>query len=202
MKDPNIIKLYNDRNENAINETRDKYGNYCYSIAYNILGNDEDVVEVVNDTYLALWNSIPPEAPRSFSSFIGKITRNIALKRHRERSAKKRKGTAPDVSLDELSECIAASKTVESELEEKDLTRLLNEFLASLPKRDRTVFVRRYWYMDKVSDIAKRYGYSESKVKMILARTREKLSKNSERSRSNESQTPAGCNRKYRRRVY
>ena len=176
MKDPNIIKLYNDRDESAISATREKYGSYCYRIAYNILGNDEDSSEVVNDTYLAVWNAIPPEEPRSFASFIGRITRNIALKRHRTRSAEKRKGSVADISLDELDECIAASKAVETEIEEKDLTRILNDFLSSLPARDRRVFVRRYWYMDKISDIAARYGYSESKVKMILSRTREKLS--------------------------
>ncbi len=175
MKESNIIKLYNDRDESAIRETREKYGNYCHSIAYNVLGNEEDVSEVLNDTYLAVWNSIPPEEPRSLSSYIGRITRNLALKRHREMSAKKRSGSAADVSLEELSECIAASDTVEAAVEEKDLTRLLNDFLSSLSKRDRQVFVRRYWYMDKVSDIAERYGYSESKVKMILLRSREKL---------------------------
>ncbi len=175
MKDPNIIKLYNDRDESAIFATREKYEKYCYSIAYNILGNYEDTMEVVNDTYLAVWNAIPPEKPHSFSSFIGRIARNIALKRYRAISAKKRKGSVADISLDELNECISVSKTVEAEIEEKDLTRILNEFLSSLSVRDRRVFVRRYWYFDKVSDIAKRYGYSESKVKMILLRTREKL---------------------------
>lgn len=175
MKDPNIIKLYNDRDESAISETREKYGNYCYSIAYSILENNEDTLEVLNDTYLAVWNAIPPEEPHSFPSFIGRITRNIALKRHRARSAQKRKGSVADISLDELDECIAASKTVEAEIEEKDLTRILNEFLSSLSAKDRKVFVRRYWYMDKISDIAERYGYSDSKVKMILSRAREKL---------------------------
>ncbi|MBQ2730195.1 MAG: sigma-70 family RNA polymerase sigma factor [Clostridia bacterium] len=175
MKDPNIIKLYNDRDETAISVTREKYGNYCYSIAYNILGNDEDTVEVLNDTYLAVWNAIPPEEPHSFSSFIGRITRNLALKQHRARSAKKRNGSVADISLSELDECIASLKTVESEIEGKELTRILNDFLSSLSARDRRVFVRRYWYMDKVTDIADRYGYSESKVKMILLRTREKL---------------------------
>ena len=97
MKDPDIIKLYNDRDENAISATRDKYGSYCYSIAYNILDNNEDVLEVLNDTYLAVWNSIPPESPRSFSSYIGKITRNLALKCYRANSAKKScsSGTEP-----------------------------------------------------------------------------------------------------------
>ena len=176
MIDQGIIKLYNDRDEGAISATREKYEGYCYSIAYNVLGNEEDTKEILNDTYLALWNSIPPEKPRSFSSYIGRIARNLALKRHRERSAQKRSGSVADLSLDELSECITSSDTVEAVIEEKDLTRILNEFLSSLPKQDRNVFVRRYWYMDKVSDIAKRYGYSESKVKMILSRTREKLS--------------------------
>ena len=175
MREPYIIKLYNDRDEAAISATREKYEGYCYKIAYNILGSDEDTREVLNDTYLAVWNAIPPEKPNSFSAFIGKITRNLALKRFRSLSAKKRNGSASDVSLDELSECISSNSTVESEIEEKELTRILNEFLSTLTPKDRKVFVRRYWYMDRVSDIAKRYGYSESKVKMMLLRTREKL---------------------------
>ncbi len=175
MNEPDIIKLYNARDESAIAKTREKYEKYCYTIAFNVLGNGEDAMEVVNDAYLAVWNAIPPEKPRSFSSFIGKITRNIALKRHRTLSAKKRSASLADISLSELDECLASLKTVESESEERDLTRLLNDFLSSLPKKDRKVFVRRYWYMDKVSDIAKRYCYSEGKVKMILMRTREKL---------------------------
>lgn len=175
MNDPNIIKLYNDRDENAISETKNKYGNYCYAIAYNILENHEDANEVLNDTYLAVWNAIPPENPRSFSSFIGRIARNIALNYHRARSTLKRNRAVADISLSELDECIPASRTVEAEIDEKDLVRILNEFLTTLSVKDRRVFVRRYWYFDKVSDIAKRYGYSESKVKMILFRTREKL---------------------------
>jgi len=175
LKDSNIIKLYNDRDESAIAVTREKYNNFCYSIAFSVLNNNEDVIEVLNDTYLAVWNAIPPEKPLSFSAFIGRITRNIALKRHRSRSAMKRKGSVADISLDELDECIPTRMTVEAEMEAKDLTRVLNEFLSSLSQKDRKVFVRRYWYMDKVSDIAKRFGYSESKVKMILLRTREKL---------------------------
>ena len=175
MNDLNIIKLYNDRDESAISETKKKYVNYCYTIAYNILGNPEDTNEVLNDTYLAVWKAIPPEKPRSFSSFIGRITRNIALNCHRSRSAVKRSNTVADISLSELDECIPSSITVETQIDKNDLTRVLNEFLDTLSVKDRQVFVRRYWYFDKVSDIAKRYGYSQSKVKMILLRTREKL---------------------------
>ncbi|MBE6714373.1 MAG: sigma-70 family RNA polymerase sigma factor [Ruminococcaceae bacterium] len=175
MNDANIIRLYNDRDERAITETKEKYGNYCYSIAYNILGNDEDAKEVVNDAYLAVWKAIPPENPHYFSSFIGKITRNIAFNRHRQRSAKKRNGSVADISLEELTECLSTAKTLEAELEEKDLTRILDEFLLSISARDRRVFVRRYWYLDKISDISEKYSYSESKVKMILLRTRKKL---------------------------
>ena len=177
MDDNKIIELYFRRDESALSETDKKYGRYCYSIAYNILFDREDSKESVNDTYLGAWNTMPPKRPAVLSSFLGRITRNIALKRYRERSAAKRGGGAVAVSLEELSECIAASDTVERTMERQELSRIVDSFLRALPEGERNVFIRRYWYCDEISAIAKRYGATKGKIKMMLLRTREKLAK-------------------------
>ena len=177
MDDNKIIELYFRRDESALSETDKKYGRYCYSIAYNILFDREDSKESVNDTYLGAWNAMPPKRPAVLSSFLGRITRNIALKRYRERSAAKRGGGAVAVSLEELSECIAASDTVERTMERQELSRIVDSFLRALPEGERNVFIRRYWYCDEISAIAKRYGATKGKIKMMLLRTREKLAK-------------------------
>jgi len=175
MDDSKIIDLYFKRSEDAIAMTSEKYGKYCYRIAYNILNDREDTAESVNDTYLGAWNAMPPQRPAYLSAFLGRITRNIALKRYRERTAKKRGGGEAAVSLEELRECIALSDTVERQVEERELVRLVDSFLRTLPDDERRVFIRRYWYFDSVSDIAKSFGYGLSKTKMMLLRTREKL---------------------------
>lgn len=177
MDDNKIIELYFKREESALSETDKKYGRYCYSIAYNILFDREDSKESVNDTYLGAWNTMPPKRPAVLSSFLGRITRNIALKRYRERSAAKRGGGAVAVSLEELSECIAASDTVERTVERQELSRIVDSFLRALPEGERNVFIRRYWYCDEISAIANRYGATKGKIKMMLLRTREKLAK-------------------------
>ena len=175
MEDKKIIELYFDRDESALSETDKKYGRYCYSIAYNILSDHEDSRESVNDTYLGAWNTIPPKRPPILSTFLGRITRNIAFKRYREKAAAKRGGGVVAVSLDELSECIASSDTVEREFERQELTRIVDGFLRALPEEERNVFIRRYWYCDEISAIAKRYGATKGKIKMMLSRTRGKL---------------------------
>jgi len=177
MDDNKIIELYFNRDESALSETDKKYGRYCYSIAYNILTDHEDSRESVNDTYLGAWNTMPPKNPPILSAFLGRITRNIALKRYREKTAVKRGGGAAAVSLDELSECIAASDTVEREFESQELARIVDSFLRGLPETERNVFIRRYWYCDEISAIAKRYGATKGKIKMMLLRSREKLAK-------------------------
>ena len=175
MDDNKIIELYFKRDESALSETDKKYGRYCYSIAYNILSDHEDSRESVNDTYLGAWNTMPPKHPPILSTFLGRITRNIAFKRYREKAALKRGGGVAAVSLDELSECIAASDTVDREFERQELARIVDSFLRALPETERNVFIRRYWYCDQISAIAKRYGATKGKIKMMLFRTREKL---------------------------
>lgn len=175
MEDKAIIDLYWTRSENAISQTALKYGAYCYTIAFNILSNREDSEESVNDTYLAAWNTMPPKRPGILSAFLGKITRYISLDRWKRRSAAKRGGGQVPLALEELEECICGGEGPEGSLVRKQLLRSIESFLDKLPIQERQVFVCRYWYMDPVADIAERFGYSESKVKTMLFRTREKL---------------------------
>ncbi|MBQ3028732.1 MAG: sigma-70 family RNA polymerase sigma factor [Lachnospiraceae bacterium] len=175
MDDKQILTLYQERSETAISATADKYGKLCHYIAYQILYNEEDSEECVNDTYLKAWEVIPPQYPNHFSAFLGKITRNLAINRYNYYNREKRgKGQVLCV-LEELSDCVAASETVESEMEERYLVEVLNRFLDGLPEEKRKIFMRRYWYVSSVKEIAEDFDITESKVKMILLRTRNKL---------------------------
>lgn len=177
MDDKDIIALYFDRKENAVRETSQKYGKYCFSIAYNILQNEADANESVNDTYLNAWNSIPPHRPAVLSSFLGKITRNISLKKWRDMRAQKRGSGEVALVYDELSECITSDTDIHAELEAKEIAVFIDDFLKTLPDTERRVFVCRYWYFDSISSICVQFGFSESKVKSMLFRTRNKLLK-------------------------
>lgn len=174
MDDRDIIELYFDRNESAIEETKAKYGNYCYSIAYRILCDHGDSEESVNDTYIAAWNTIPPQRPDRLSLYLAAIVRNISLKKIRYNRAQKR-GTQNNLCLDELQECIPDGISPEKQIEQKELALLLDSFIRSLGHEEKCFFIKRYWYMYSVADIAKEYGCGESKVKMKLKRTRDKL---------------------------
>ena len=174
MEDQEIVELYWNRNEQAIAETKNKYGNYCYSIAYGILRNNEDSQECVNDTYLGAWNAMPPHHPLILSTFLGKIARRLSLNRYRSNTAVKRGGGEIALSFEELDECIGED-SVREQLEEKLLAESINEFLETLKESDRKVFVCRYWYFETIEEIASRYGFTSSKVKMSLKRTRDKL---------------------------
>lgn len=174
MKDSDIVELYFARDERAIEETERKYGRYCRTVAYNVFANEADAEETVNDTYLGVWNSIPPQRPRIFSAFLAKITRNLALKKQRTKSAQKRGGEA-ELTLLELCECVPDESDVEKELEVRELSAVIDAFLRELPETERRVFMRRYWYMDSIDDICRTHGFTEGKVKMLLSRTRKKL---------------------------
>ncbi|MCH5192335.1 MAG: sigma-70 family RNA polymerase sigma factor [Oscillospiraceae bacterium] len=175
MEDREIIKLYLERSENAIAETNKKYRKYCYSIAYNILHDTEDSEETVNDAYLGAWNSIPPNVPDVLQTFLGRITRNISLKKIRARNAQKRGSGEFLLVLDEMSELIPSGHDTEKDTEAKEFAQLINTFLRSLPETERKVFVCRYWYFDSIADISKQFGFTKSKVKSMLFRTRQKL---------------------------
>ena len=176
MEDQLIIALFFQRSEQAIEETDKKYGGYCYSIAYNILTNREDSEESVSDAYLTAWNTIPPRHPSLLSAFLAKITRHISIDRWRRRSAQKRGGGEIILALEELGEC-AGSPSPETELVKKELTRVLNAFLSSLPETERNVFLCRYWYLDSIQTISEVSGFSQSKVTSMLHRLRGKLRK-------------------------
>lgn len=175
MEDTDIIALYWERDERAVSETAEKYGRYCHSVAYRILQNKEDSEECVNDTYTGAWNAIPPHRPELFSAFLAKITRRISLNRLRSKAAEKRGAGQCTVTLEELAECIPSSLSAEELFETRELTRIINKFLDGLSTEERRVFLCRYWYLDPIKDIAKRFSFGESKVKMMLKRTREKL---------------------------
>ncbi|MCM1217175.1 MAG: sigma-70 family RNA polymerase sigma factor [Roseburia sp.] len=175
MEDEQIIELFWRRSENAITETSKKHGAYCTYIAFNILQNIQDSEECVNDTWLKAWQSMPPRRPSRLPAFLGKITRNLSLNRYKANTADKRGGGQLTLAYEELSECVRGNQDMEH-LEERELiVAVLNKFLAALSKRDRQVFVRRYWYFSPVDEIAREYGLSRSNAKMILSRTRAKL---------------------------
>lgn len=175
MDDAKIVQLYFDRDEQAIPATADKYGNYCTSIAKNILGNYEDAEECVNDTYLNTWNAIPPHRPKMLSTFLGKIVRNLAFNRYKLNTADKRGGGEIIAVLDELAGCVSGNDDVEQAYDYKELVAAINDFLGTLPAEKRNIFVCRYWYTDSISDIAARYNMTYSAVSMTLNRLRIKL---------------------------
>ena len=175
MNDQEIVRLYFDRNQQAISETGRKYGSYCYTIAWNILYNREDSEECVNDTYMDTWNAIPPARPLSLKAFVGKITRNNALNRYEKAHAGKRGGGETPLCLDELSECVSGQDEMKDLEDYEHLVTCLNQFLSLLKKDQRIIFVRRYWYLSSIQEISRDYGMSESKVKVTLLRTRKKL---------------------------
>lgn len=176
MEDQGIVELFFVRSEQAIVETDKKYGGYCYTIAYNILASREDSEESVSDTYFSAWNTIPPRKPTLLQAFLGKITRHISIDRWRKQTAQKRGGKEMILALEELGECLD-TRGMEAEITHRELTRVLNGFLASLSETERNVFLCRYWYMDTIETIAKITGFSQSKVTSMLHRSRGKLRK-------------------------
>ena len=175
MDDRQIIQLYNERSEAAVSETADKYGKYCYSVAYHILYNEQDSEECVNDTYLRTWEAIPPQCPVNLPAFLGKITRNLALNRYKQNAAKKRGGGQTMMALEELAECVPGTDSTEEVVGEALLVEVLNRFLEDLPTEKRKLFLRRYWYLCSVKEIAEDFNLGESNVKMTLLRIREQL---------------------------
>lgn len=175
MDDQNIVSLYWQRDKQAIDETQSKYSKYLYSIAYNILHNKEDSEECENDTYLSAWDSIPPNRPQRLSSFLGKITRNLSLKKYRSQHTLKRGGKNVTVPIDELYNDIAGGEIFKYDKRAEDLAEVLNSFLETLGDEERRIFICRYWYCDAVADISKQFKVGQSKVKMTLSRTRQKL---------------------------
>ena len=177
MRDQEIVDLYWKRSETAITETAAKYGSYCHAISYNILNNEEDAEECVNDTWLGAWKSMPPQRPNRLATYLGKITRNLSLNRYKQYAAEKRGGGQTELVLYELEDCIPAPATVEQIVEEKALVGVINRFLYAQSEQKCNIFIRRYWYLYSIRDIADVYGMSESKVASLLFRMRNELKK-------------------------
>ena len=174
MEDQQIVDLYFARSESAITETDRKYGRYCHSIAYNILEDHEDAKEIVNDTYLKAWNTIPPNRPDPLKPYVGMISRHLSLDRYEEYHTQKRGGQVPLV-LEELAECIPDNDSREDIGESVALKDALAKFIRSLPDKTQRIFLRRYWYASSVAEIAEEYGIRENSVNVLLHRTRKKL---------------------------
>ena len=175
MDDRGIIDLYFARKEEAISATAKKYGDYCFSVAYNILSNHQDAEECVNDTYLRTWQSIPPHDPSSLKLFLAKITRCLALDRFKEQRRQKRGGGEATLALEELAELLPSSDRVESRLEEEAFMQAVNRFLRTLSARDCSIFVRRYFHLTPAREIGEQFGLRVGNVEKILFRTKQKL---------------------------
>ena len=174
MTDMEIINLFFERSEQAIDELAKKHGNAVARVARNILGNEQDTEECVNDTYLGTWNAIPPHRPTPLRTFVCKIARNLATKKYHVNTAEKR-NSQYDLALDELEEYLADNSSVEEAYDAKELAEAINGFMATLNYTDRFIFTRRYWYSDPVQDIAKMAHSTTNSVTVRLFRIREKL---------------------------
>lgn len=176
MDDKEIIELYCQRNENAIAATSEKYGRYCSSIANSILTNQEDAEECVNDTWLHAWNAIPPHQPDRLALFLGKITRELSINRYRARFTQKRGAGEYAVALDELEDFTGESDhTVEQAIELELIGKAISDFLRKQQPQSADVFIRRYYHLRSIKQIAHEFSISESKTKSILFRARKKL---------------------------
>ena len=175
MEDQQIVDMYLQRDENAVVQTKLKYTIYCRAIALHIMQSPEDADEALNDTWLAAWNSIPPHIPECFRTFLGRLTRNISLNRIRSEKTLKRGAAETRVVFEEVEDWLQSEQNVEQQVSEKALAEEINHFLDSISAAERNVFVRRYWYMQSITEIAEYHSFSESKVKSMLFRIRKKL---------------------------
>lgn len=175
MNDSEIIELYWNKDQEAISASIDKYGPYCFSIAYNILGNAQDSEECVNDTWLKTWDAIPPTRPTVLRVFLAKITRRLSFDKYKAGKTQKRGGGEMPLVLDELSECISGESDLEGQINANELGKAINRFVSSLPERERNLFVRRYYFSESMGVIADRYNLSENNVTVTLSRVRRRL---------------------------
>ena len=178
MEDKKIVELFWLRDESALSAAAAKYGPYCKTIANNILRDVFDAEECVNDTYIGAWNSMPDNRPERLGHYLGKMTRWIALNRLDERRSQKRGGNFPRaLPYDELVDCVSSSASAEDVVELKEICAAINRFLSGLPPVERQVFLARYWFATPVAEISEKFGFTQSKVKSQLMRTRNKLRK-------------------------
>ena len=177
MNDERIIALFQQREEQAIRECMAAYGGYCHTVAAGILSDSTDAEEAVADTWLAAWDSIPPQHPKYLRLFLGRITRNRAISIWRRNNAQNRGGGQVALVLDELSQCVSQEGDPEEFAEGKQLERDISAFLKTEPVLRRNIFLRRYFYLEDLPQIAQRYDLKEANVRMMLSRTRQKLRK-------------------------
>ena len=174
IDDEKIIEMFFERSEQGIRELDIKYGKICHNLSYNIVNSRQDAEECVNDAYLGAWNAIPPAHPNPLLSYIVKIVRNISLKIYWRKEAAKR-NSIYTIAMQEIEACIADQKTVEDEIEARELTRIIEDFLDTLTLENRVIFMRRYWFADSYKDIAEFVGLSEKNISVRLTRIREKM---------------------------
>ena len=174
IDDEKIIEMFFERSEQGIRELDIKYGKICHNLSYNIVNSRQDTEECVNDAYFGAWNAIPPVHPNPLLSYIVKIVRNISLKIYWRKEAAKRSGHYT-IALEEIEGYIADPKTVEDEIEARELARIIEEFLNTLTLENRVIFMRRYWFADSYKDIAEFIGLSEKNISVRLTRIREKM---------------------------
>ena len=174
IEDEKIIDLFFERSEQGIQELDIKYGKVCHKLSNNIVNNRQDAEECVNEAYLGAWNSIPPARPNPLLSYICKIVRNISLKSYYRKEAAKRNSTYT-VAMEEIEACIADPSTVETEIEAKELARIIEDFLDTLTIENRVIFMRRYWFSDSCKDIAEFVGLTEKNISVRLTRIRQKM---------------------------
>lgn len=177
MEDNEIIELFNRRSQNAIKAAAEKFGGICQRIALNILKNNQDAEECVNDTYMKLWDTIPPACPKALSAYAAKIARNTAISKYRKNHSEKRGSGNADLILDELEGLIVSPQSVEGQVERAELLAAINAFLSEQPKDKRIIFVRRYWYCESAAEIAEGTGLSRTNITTILSRQRTALKK-------------------------
>ena len=175
--DERILLLFEERNEQALQETMRLYGALCRTVVRDITGSEEDAEECLNDALLTAWNAIPPAHPQNYRAYFLKLVRNAALDRYRANRTAKRGGGQTAEALDELEEIIPASEHVESELDRRELLAAITKFLETLPKKQRDLFVRRYWYAASIADLADLFDMRETHVKVTLMRLRKRLQK-------------------------
>ena len=174
IEDKKIIELFLERSEQGIRELDIKYGKVCYRLSNNIVNNRQDAEECVNDAYLGVWNAIPPACPNPLLTYLCKIVRNISLKVYYRKEAAKRNSTYT-IAMEEIEACIADTNTVETEMEAKELTRIIEDFLDLLTVENRVIFMRRYWFSDSCKEIAGFVGLTEKNISVRLTRIRKKL---------------------------
>ncbi|WP_099467568.1 RNA polymerase sigma factor [Konateibacter massiliensis] len=176
MEDSQIIALFFERSEQAIVELSNKYGKVCRRVSLNILKNTLDAEECVNDAYLGVWNNIPPQKPDPLLAYVCRIVRNLSIKRYYSNTALKR-NSHYDIAFEELEDCIPSQNNVDEDYNVKELAKIINDFLSTLDKDNRVMFVRRYWFSDSLNELAKTFGITEHNASVRLSRIRGKLKK-------------------------